>query len=84
MLATDVENVVIGWGTPDAKPLGRVTVSELRELAAAGHFGAGSMGPKVDAACKFVESGGARSIITSLSRIQDGVAGEVGTIIEAG
>jgi len=84
VLATDVENVVIGWGTPDAKPLGRVTVSELRELAAAGHFGAGSMGPKVDAACKFVESGGTRSIITSLSRIQDGVAGEVGTIIEAG
>lgn len=84
VLATDVENVVIGWGTPDAKPLEHVTVSELRRLATEGHFGAGSMGPKVDAACTFVETGGSRAIITSLARIADGVAGAVGTIIEAG
>jgi carbamate kinase len=84
VLATDVEHVVIGWGTPDAKPLGRITVSELRKLAAEGHFGAGSMGPKVDAACTFVEGGGQRALITSLSRIADAVAGDTGTIVEAG
>jgi carbamate kinase len=40
------------------------------------------MGPKVEAACRFVESGGARTVITSLQRISDAVAGTTGTIVE--
>jgi carbamate kinase len=84
VIATDVENVVIGWGTPQAEPIGRVNASHLRKLAEEGHFGAGSMGPKVDAACTFVEAGGRNAVITSLSRIADAVEGRTGTIIEAG
>ena len=55
VIATDVPNVMVDFGTPSARPLGRVTVAELREHAAAGQFARGSMGPKVEAALRFVE-----------------------------
>ena len=55
---------------------------QLRDLAAEGHFAGGSMGPKVDAACRFAESGG-RAVITSSARIADALAGAAGTIVIA-
>ncbi|MCF6507935.1 carbamate kinase [Blastococcus sp. MG754426] len=82
VIATDVPNVMVGFGTPAQRPLGRVTVAELRELAAAGEFARGSMGPKVEAALRFVEAGGARSVITSLDHIADAVRGDdAGTVV---
>lgn len=80
VIATDVEAAVAGWGTPAAQPIGAVSAAELRALAAEGHFAGGSMGPKVDAACRFAEAGG-RAVITSLHRITDALAGTVGTIV---
>jgi carbamate kinase len=47
-------------------------VAELRGLAVEGHFASGSMGPKVEAACRFAENGG-RSVITSLDHIADAI-----------
>ncbi|CCH78896.1 putative carbamate kinase [Nostocoides japonicum T1-X7] len=79
VLATDVEHAVVGWGTPDARPVEQVTPSVLRDLADEGHFPAGSMGPKVDAACRFVEQGGGLGVITSLDRIPEALKGETGT-----
>ena len=82
VIATDVAHVMVGFGTPSARPLGRVTAAELRELAAAGEFARGSMGPKVDAALRFVEAGGDRAVITSLEHISDVVTGDdVGTVL---
>jgi len=83
VIATDVDNVMVDFGTPDARPLGRVTVAELREHAAAGQFARGSMGPKVDAALRFVAGGtGRRAVITSLEHIAEAVADDaVGTVI---
>jgi carbamate kinase len=83
LIATDVEAVVVGWGTPDARELGAVTAAQLRELAGRGEFGTGSMGPKVEAACRFAEGGG-RSIITHLNKIGDALAGSAGTVVTAG
>jgi carbamate kinase len=80
LIATDVDAVMTGWGTPEAKPVGLVSATELRELAAAREFGSGSMGPKVEAACRFAESGG-RAIITHLTRIADALDGRTGTIV---
>jgi len=80
IIATDVEAAVVGWGTPAARPLGKVTVSDLRELAAAGHFASGSMGPKVEAALRFAERGG-RAVITSLDRIAEAAHGDCGTVV---
>ena len=75
VVATDVPHAVLRSGRPDAEPLGRVGVSRLREHLAAGHFASGSMGPKVEAACRFVEQGGRRAVITQLDQILDAVAG---------
>ncbi len=81
VLATDVEAAQLGWGTAHARPLGVVRVDELRRHAAAGEFASGDMGPKVEAACRFVEAGGECAVITSLDRIADGVAGRAGTVV---
>jgi len=81
VVATDVPHAVLRFGTPEAEPLGRVDVRRLRALAADGHFASGSMGPKVEAACRFVEQGGARAVITDLTDILDAVAGETGTVV---
>ena len=81
VVATDVPNAVLRFGTPDAEPLGRVDVRRMRALAAEGHFASGSMGPKVEAACRFVEQGGSRAVITDLANILDAVAGETGTVV---
>ncbi|WP_296601683.1 carbamate kinase [Nocardioides sp.] len=81
VIGTDVPHAVLRFGTPEAEPLGTVTVSELRGHAAEGHFASGSMGPKVDAACRFVERGGARAVITDLAHITQAVTGDGGTVV---
>jgi carbamate kinase len=84
VIATDVPNVMVDFGTPSQRPLGRVTTAELREHAAAGQFARGSMGPKVEAALRFVEGGGSRAVITSLEHIADAVSGDdAGTVLTA-
>ena len=81
VIATDVPNAVLRFGTPEAEPLGRINVSELRKLAGDGHFASGSMGPKVDAACRYVERSGGFAVITSLDHILDAVTGDAGTVV---
>ncbi len=81
VIGTDVPNAVLRYGTPDAEALGTVTLAQMREYAAEGHFASGSMGPKVDAACRFVEHGGARAIITDLDHITDAIKGGGGTVV---
>jgi carbamate kinase len=81
VIATDVEAAVLHFGTPDAEPLGVVEVSRLRHYAAEGHFSSGSMGPKVEAACRFVEEGGTRAVISRLDRIDAAVRGQAGTVV---
>jgi carbamate kinase len=81
VIGTDVPNAVLRFGTPDAEALGTVTLAQMREYAAAGHFASGSMGPKVDAACRFVEQGGARAVITDLDHITSAITGDAGTVV---
>jgi carbamate kinase len=80
VMATDVDGVYEGWGTPEQHRLDRVTPAELRSR----HFAAGSMGPKVDAAARFVEATGRRAAIGSLADIEQIVAGHAGTNVVAG
>jgi carbamate kinase len=81
VIATDVENAVLGWGTVDARPLTSVTTAQLRAHLAAGAFAAGSMAPKIEAICRFVEATGRRAAIASLQRIAEAVAGSAGTVV---
>jgi carbamate kinase len=80
VMATDIDGVYTEWGTPWQRRLARVTPTELRELP----FVAGSMGPKVEAAIRFVERTGRRAAIGSLADIEAVVDGGAGTQIVAG
>jgi carbamate kinase len=77
VMATDVDGVYDGWGTPEQRKLDRVTPGELR----ARPFAAGSMGPKVDAAARFVEATGNRAAIGALDDIEQIVEGRAGTTV---
>ena len=77
VMATDAEGVYAGWGTPEQRLLATVTPSEL----AAHEFAAGSMGPKVEAATRFVNSTGNRAAIGRLEDIAEIVAGRAGTSV---
>ena len=65
VILTAVDRVMVGFGTPEARPLDAVTAAELRGHLEAGEFPAGSMGPKVEAALWFLEGGGREVVITS-------------------
>jgi carbamate kinase len=79
VMATDIDGVYTDWGTQQQRRLGHVTPGELRELP----YAAGSMGPKVEAAVRFVERTGGRAAIGSLADIEAIVAGDAGTQVEA-
>ena len=81
VIGTDVPRAVLRFGSPSAEPLGVVGVDKMRAYAAEGHFAGGSMGPKVDAACRFVEHGGTRAVITDLAHIADAITGDAGTVV---
>jgi carbamate kinase len=75
VLATDVAAVYIDYGSPAERPIARATPAGLRSH----EFAPGSMGPKVEAVCRFVEHTGARAVIGSLDRIDELLGGRAGT-----
>lgn len=82
VVLTAVEKVAINFGKPDEQWLDSMTVEEAERYIAEGHFAKGSMLPKVEAAIKFVRSGpGRESLITTLTKARDGLAGKTGTRI---
>jgi carbamate kinase len=80
VILTDVPAVETGHGTPSARPLGRVPASALRAMS----FPPGSMAPKVEAVCRFVESTGRTAAIGRLADAPRVLAGEAGTLVEPG
>jgi carbamate kinase len=81
VMLTDVDRIYVNFARPDALGLGNVTTDELRQLAADGQFPAGSMGPKVEAALRFVAGGGREAIVTSPDRLIAAIDGRAGTHI---
>ena len=83
MILTAVPRVAVNFGKPSQRELDQVTMRELRALHAEGHFPPGSMGPKIDAALRFLEGGGERVIIAHLEEAMTALHGETGTHILA-
>lgn len=81
MILTNVEAVYDGWGTPSARPIRRMTVSQADAMIAAGAFDTGGMRPKVEAAAGFARSGDGRAIIAHLASGPAALRGETGTTI---
>jgi carbamate kinase len=78
LLLTDVPAVWSRWPMSAGRPIGRTSPRELRSL----RFAAGSMGPKVEAACRFVERTGRRAAIGALDEAEALLDGRAGTIVE--
>ncbi len=77
VMATDIDGVYRDWGTPNARRIERAGPDDLADV----QFAAGSMGPKVEAACAFVTRTGKRAVIGALEEIEEMVAGHAGTQI---
>ena len=77
LLLTDVAAVQDGYGTPQARPIRRATPAELRKR----DFPAGSMGPKIEAVCRFAEATGKLAAIGRLGDAAVLLAGDAGTLI---
>jgi carbamate kinase len=75
VMVTDVDRIYENFARPDAHGLGTVTAEDLRGLASAGHFPPGTMGPKVEAAVRFIDAGGSEVIVTSPDRLLAAIEG---------
>lgn len=81
VICTSVDRVAIGFGGPLERWLDATDVTEAERYLAAGEFPAGSMGPKVEAAIRFVKAGGREALITSIECVKDALEGRAGTRI---
>ncbi|MDQ4026414.1 MAG: carbamate kinase [Actinomycetota bacterium] len=81
VILTDVPHVSLGFGTTEERPVRRMSVRDARRYLDEGEFPPGSMGPKVEAVCRFVETRGGTGVITSIESCEAGVYGRAGTLI---
>ena len=79
VMLTDADAVYVDWGKPTQKAIRRATPEALGKMS----FAAGSMGPKVDAACRFVRATGKRAAIGALADLNKIIAGEAGTTVSS-
>ena len=84
IMATDVDRVYLDFDSTSRRGLEHVSPHEMARHHAEGHFPAGTMGPKVEGALRFLEAGGTEAIITSSRCLVDAVRGRAGTHIGQG
>jgi len=80
-IATDVDRVYLDYDKETRRPLDRLTMAQCRQYLQEGHFPAGSMGPKITAAIKYLEMGGKTVVITDHDRLLEALEGRAGTRI---
>ena len=81
LITTAVEKVAIHFNKPDQAWLDRLTLAEAKQYLAEGHFAKGSMGPKIEAIIRYLESGGKEALITDPANIERALQGKTGTRI---
>ncbi len=81
LILTEVEGVYDRYGEPDQRLLERLSVEDAARRLERGEFPAGSMGPKVEAAVRFVTGGGKRAVIAALDDAPEALDGGAGTVI---
>jgi carbamate kinase len=83
VILTNIERVYLDFGTPQARPVEMMTVSEAREHLARGQFPPGSMGPKIEAAIEYIQKGGQEVLITTADHLKAALLRRSGTRIVA-
>jgi carbamate kinase len=81
LILTAVSKVAIDFGKPSRRDIDRIGLAELKRHAADGQFPPGSMGPKIEAAIRFLEQGGERVVISALEEAMPALQGLTGTHI---
>lgn len=81
LISTAVEKVYLNFGKPNQKPVDRMSVEEAKMYLLEGHFGKGSMEPKILASIDFAQNTGNKAIITNPENILNAVNGKTGTVI---
>ncbi len=81
LISTAVEKVAINFNKPDQQWLDEMSLEQAKEYLSQGHFGKGSMEPKMRAIINFLEAGGQQALITNPENIERALAGETGTRI---
>ncbi|MCH7946312.1 MAG: carbamate kinase [candidate division Zixibacteria bacterium] len=81
VILTSVDKVALNFGTPEQKDIDKMSLSEAKKYHSQGHFAAGSMGPKIKAAIKFLEEGGSLVTISNVPDAHNAILGKAGTII---
>lgn len=79
LILTDVDYVYLNYGKKNERKIESISVDEIEKYYEEGHFPPGSMGPKVEAAIKFVRNGGKETIITSIEKAWEALNGKAGT-----
>jgi carbamate kinase len=83
IILTDVDSVYLNWMKPDKRTrVSRMDVKEAKKYVEQSEFSAGTMGPKIEASVRFLESGGRKVLITDQDRLAEALRGKAGTIIE--
>jgi carbamate kinase len=80
-MLTGVDRVALDFGKPTQRAVARMTAAEARQHHAEGQFPPGSMGPKIEAALRYLDGGGSEVIITSIECLHDALEGSAGTRI---
>jgi len=81
VISTAVEKVYLNYNQPEQQALDSLTLAQADKYLKAGHFPSGSMGPKIEAAIRFLKNGGKEVIVTDPAHIVPAVAGKAGTRI---
>jgi carbamate kinase len=79
VILTDVDGVYLDYGKPDQQLLSKISSGELETYARKGYFAKGSMGPKVEAAIRFLRNGGKKAVIANLGDLERAIKGSGGT-----
>lgn len=81
IILTGVEKVALNYGKPNQTFVDKLTVEEALKYLKEGHFPAGSMGPKIEAAIDFVTATSRTCLITDMKKLKEALSGETGTRI---
>lgn len=81
IISTDVDQVYLNYKTPTQRGIKRATVELMQHYLDNGQFPPGSMGPKIEAAIRFLKNGGKEVVITSPDRLMEAIHGKAGTLI---
>ncbi|MHC4879660.1 MAG: carbamate kinase [Planctomycetota bacterium] len=82
LIVTGVPSAYRNFGAADQTPIGRISPDAAERLVSAGHFAAGSMMPKMEAAIRFARRPGCRAVICNIDSLPSAIAGHSGTIVE--